>query len=117
MSGLGSDEVDFERSVARQVLELILGDDIHVPNIATGRQRFEPLSMQHEHHAFFHPVVIVGRDVETVLAAGHADRVAKIGVMRPMHRRISEFCELRLAPIASKQVLENIRPYLVSSII
>jgi hypothetical protein len=31
--------------------------------------------------------------------------------------RISEFCELRIAPIASRRVLENIRPYLVSLII
>jgi hypothetical protein len=32
-------------------------------------------------------------------------------------RKISEFCELRIAPIASRRVLENIRPYLASLII
>jgi hypothetical protein len=32
-------------------------------------------------------------------------------------RKISEFCEVRKAPIAPKRVLENIRPYLISLII
>lgn len=32
-------------------------------------------------------------------------------------RKISEFCELRIAPIASKRVLENVQPYLLSLII
>ncbi|MBP1852737.1 hypothetical protein J2Z17_004196 [Rhizobium halophytocola] len=32
-------------------------------------------------------------------------------------RKISEFCELRIAPIASRRALENIRPYLASLII
>lgn len=36
---------------------------------------------------------------------------------RHFQRKISEFCELRIAPIASRRVLENIRPYLVSLII
>ncbi len=36
---------------------------------------------------------------------------------RHFQRKILEFCELRIAPIAAKRVLENIRPYLVSLII
>jgi hypothetical protein len=32
-------------------------------------------------------------------------------------RKISEFCEVRIAPISSKRVLENVRPYLISLII
>lgn len=36
---------------------------------------------------------------------------------RHFQRKISEFCELRIAPIAPKRVLENIQPYLVSLII
>lgn len=36
---------------------------------------------------------------------------------RHFQRKISEFCELRIAPIAPKWVLENIRSYLVSLII
>lgn len=36
---------------------------------------------------------------------------------RHFQRKISEFCELRIAPIASRRVLENIRPYLISLII
>ncbi|WP_200847760.1 hypothetical protein [Rhizobium sp. 18055] len=32
-------------------------------------------------------------------------------------RKISEFCEVRIAPISSKPVLENVRPYLISLII
>lgn len=36
---------------------------------------------------------------------------------RHFQRKISEFCEVRIAPVASKEVLENIRPYLISLII
>ncbi|WP_413228991.1 hypothetical protein [Agrobacterium larrymoorei] len=36
---------------------------------------------------------------------------------RHCQRKISEFCELRIAPIASWQALENIRPYLASLIV
>ncbi|MFB9950926.1 hypothetical protein ACFFP0_18915 [Rhizobium puerariae] len=36
---------------------------------------------------------------------------------RHFQRKISEFCEVRIAPIASKRVLENLRPYLISLII
>jgi len=36
---------------------------------------------------------------------------------RHFQRKISEFCEVRIAPISSKRVLENIRPYLASLII
>lgn len=36
---------------------------------------------------------------------------------RQFQRKIFEFCEFRIAPIASRRVLENIRPYLVSLII
>ena len=36
---------------------------------------------------------------------------------RQFQRKISEFCDVRIAPVASKQVLENIRPYLASLII
>lgn len=36
---------------------------------------------------------------------------------RHLQRKISEFCEVRIAPISSKRVLENVRPYLVSLII
>jgi hypothetical protein len=36
---------------------------------------------------------------------------------RHFQRKISEFCELRIAPIASRRVMENIRPYLISLII
>ena len=36
---------------------------------------------------------------------------------RHFQRKISEFCEVRIAPISSKRVLENIRPYLTSLII
>jgi hypothetical protein len=36
---------------------------------------------------------------------------------RHFQRKISEFCEVRIAPIASKRVLESIRPYLISLII
>ncbi len=32
-------------------------------------------------------------------------------------RKISEFCSVRIAPVASKQALENIRPYLITLII
>ena len=32
-------------------------------------------------------------------------------------RKISEFCDVRIAPIASKRVLENVRPYLISLVI
>ncbi|WP_206427942.1 hypothetical protein [Rhizobium sp. CIAT894] len=36
---------------------------------------------------------------------------------RHFQRKISDFCELRIAPIASKRVLENVRPFLISLII
>lgn len=36
---------------------------------------------------------------------------------RQFQRKISEFCDVRIAPVASKRVLENIRPYLASLII
>lgn len=36
---------------------------------------------------------------------------------RNFQRKISEFCELRIAPFKSKRVLENVRPYLLSLII
>lgn len=36
---------------------------------------------------------------------------------RHFQRKISEFCELRIAPITSKRVLENVRPYLLGLII
>ncbi|MET3616223.1 hypothetical protein ABID16_004572 [Rhizobium aquaticum] len=36
---------------------------------------------------------------------------------RHFQRKISEFCEMRIAPISSKRVLEKIRPYLTSLII
>lgn len=36
---------------------------------------------------------------------------------RHFQRKISEFCELRFAPIASTRVLKTIRPYLASLII
>ncbi|WP_205925933.1 hypothetical protein [Rhizobium sp. P38BS-XIX] len=36
---------------------------------------------------------------------------------RHFQRKISEFCEVRIAPITSKRVLENVRPYLISLII
>ena len=36
---------------------------------------------------------------------------------RHFQRKISEFCELRIAPVASRRVFENIRPYLASLII
>ncbi|CDN57570.1 Hypothetical protein RG1141_PA07380 (plasmid) [Neorhizobium galegae bv. officinalis bv. officinalis str. HAMBI 1141] len=36
---------------------------------------------------------------------------------RHFQRKISEFRELRIAPIAPKRVLENIRPYLINLII
>jgi hypothetical protein len=36
---------------------------------------------------------------------------------RHFQRKISEFCEVRIAPISSKRVLENVRPYLISLII
>ena len=36
---------------------------------------------------------------------------------RPFQRKISEFCELRIAPITSRRALENIRPFLISLII
>ncbi len=36
---------------------------------------------------------------------------------RHFQRKISEFCKLRIAPIASRRVLETIRPYLVTLII
>lgn len=36
---------------------------------------------------------------------------------RQFRQKISDFCELRIAPIASKRVLENIRPYLTILII
>jgi len=32
-------------------------------------------------------------------------------------RKISDFCEVRLAPIASKRMLECIRPYLISLVV
>lgn len=36
---------------------------------------------------------------------------------RHFQRKISEFCELRIAPVASRRVFEDIRPYLASLII
>jgi hypothetical protein len=36
---------------------------------------------------------------------------------RHFQRKISEFCEVRIAPTSSKRVLENVRPYLISLII
>lgn len=36
---------------------------------------------------------------------------------RHFQRKISEFCTVRIAPISSKRVLENIHPYLISLII
>lgn len=36
---------------------------------------------------------------------------------RHFQRKISEFCEVRIAPISSKRVLENVRSYLISLII
>jgi len=36
---------------------------------------------------------------------------------RHFQRKISEFCELRIAPIASRRVVDSIRPYIVSLII
>jgi integrase len=35
---------------------------------------------------------------------------------RHFQRKISEFCEVRIAPISSKRMLENVRPYLLSLI-
>ncbi|MGK6315588.1 hypothetical protein [Neorhizobium sp. DT-125] len=32
-------------------------------------------------------------------------------------RKISEFCEVRIAPVTSRRVLENIKPYLISLVI
>lgn len=32
-------------------------------------------------------------------------------------RKISDFCEVRIAPIASQRVLESIRPYLIGLVI
>jgi hypothetical protein len=32
-------------------------------------------------------------------------------------RKISDFCDVRIAPLVSKRALENIRPYLTSLII
>ena len=32
-------------------------------------------------------------------------------------RKISDFCEVRIAPVASKRVLDNIRPYLIGLVI
>jgi len=36
---------------------------------------------------------------------------------RHFQRKISEFCEVRIAPIVPKRVLQSIRPYLISPII
>ena len=36
---------------------------------------------------------------------------------RHFQRKISEFCEVRIAPVASKRMLENVRPYLISLLI
>lgn len=36
---------------------------------------------------------------------------------RHFQKKISEFCEVRIAPISSRRVLENVRPYLISLII
>jgi hypothetical protein len=36
---------------------------------------------------------------------------------RHFQQKISDFCEVRIAPIASKRVLANVRPYLISLII
>jgi len=36
---------------------------------------------------------------------------------RHFQQKISQFCELRIAPITSKRVLEHIRPFLISLII
>ncbi|MFA7416528.1 MAG: hypothetical protein WC048_18820 [Rhizobium sp.] len=36
---------------------------------------------------------------------------------RHFQRKISEFCEVRIAPIAPKRVVENVLPYLISLII
>ncbi|MBB2821649.1 UNVERIFIED_ORG: hypothetical protein GGD51_005143 [Rhizobium esperanzae] len=33
------------------------------------------------------------------------------------HRKIAEFCDVRLAPLVSKRTLDNIKPYLTSLII
>lgn len=36
---------------------------------------------------------------------------------RHFQRKISDFCEMRIAPVASERALQNIRPYLISLII
>ncbi|MGO4566917.1 hypothetical protein AB4Z52_17985 [Rhizobium sp. 2YAF20] len=36
---------------------------------------------------------------------------------RHFQRKMLEFCEVRIAPVAPKRVLENIRPYLINLII
>ncbi|KQY16815.1 hypothetical protein ASD36_22625 [Rhizobium sp. Root1334] len=36
---------------------------------------------------------------------------------RHFQRKISKFCEVRILPISSRRVLENVRPYLISLII
>lgn len=36
---------------------------------------------------------------------------------RHFQKKISEFCEVRIAPISSRRLLENVRPYLISLII
>lgn len=36
---------------------------------------------------------------------------------RHFQRKISEFCEVRIAPISSTRVLDNVRPYLISLVI
>lgn len=35
---------------------------------------------------------------------------------RHFHQKISEFCEVHIAPMSSKRVLENLRPYLIGLI-
>ncbi|MCB5205117.1 hypothetical protein LH464_21860 [Neorhizobium sp. T786] len=36
---------------------------------------------------------------------------------RHFQRKIAEFCQVRIGPIASKRVLENVRPYLISLVL
>src|ERR1700733_14075102 len=70
--------------MAAEVFKTTARHQVTIADIAPRRERFEPLGMQHDDHAFFEPIIVVGCNVEAVLRTGHADGMSEIGIMRTM---------------------------------
>uniref|UniRef100_A0A0N4Z1I6 3,4-dihydroxy-2-butanone-4-phosphate synthase n=1 Tax=Parastrongyloides trichosuri TaxID=131310 RepID=A0A0N4Z1I6_PARTI len=95
---LDGNPMGIERGMAAEVFVAVACDQIEVANIAAGRQGLKPLRVQHEDHALLQLVVVMRADVKGILAASHADRMAKIGIMRSLGGRI-DVVELATLPL------------------